>query len=99
MEYFTTTSKASNRSADCIIVGIYDRGKLGEAAADVDKASGGELQKRYKRGDLGTNVGDAVVLGNLPGVRADRVVVVGLGKAAKFDLVAFRKAVNAATNA
>ena len=99
MEYFTTTSKASNRSADCVIVGIYDRGKLGEAATDIDTASGGELQKRYKRGDLGTSAGDAVVLGNLPGVRAERVIVVGLGKSAKLDLVTFRKAVAAATKA
>ena len=28
MEYFTTTSNVSRRAVDCVIVGIYERGKL-----------------------------------------------------------------------
>jgi len=99
MEYFTTTSKASNRAADCIVIGLYDQGKPGAGAKDVDSASGGEIAKRYKSGDLGTSVGDATVLRDLPGVRAQRVVVAGLGKADKLDANAFRKAVSAATDA
>ncbi|MEO1202316.1 MAG: leucyl aminopeptidase, partial [Pseudomonadota bacterium] len=96
MEYFTTTSKAPNRSADCIIVGIYERGALGAAAKDVDAASGGEISRRIKSGDVSPTVGEAVVLRNVSGVRAERVIVAGLGKPSKLDLVAFRKAVKAA---
>ncbi len=96
MEYFTTTSKASNRAADCIIVGVYDRGTLSAAAKDIDSASGGEIGKRVKNGDVSTKVGEAAVLNNVPGVRADRIVVAGLGKASKLDQAAFRKACAAA---
>jgi len=39
MEYFTTTSKASRRAVDCVIVGIYERGKLGAGAIDIDTAA------------------------------------------------------------
>ena len=35
MEYFSTTSAASRRASSCIIVGVYERGKLGAAAADI----------------------------------------------------------------
>ena len=38
MDFFTTTSKASRRAADCVIVGIYDRGKLSAGAAEIDAA-------------------------------------------------------------
>ena len=38
MKFFTTTSKASRRVVDCVIVGVYERGKLGGGAADIDAA-------------------------------------------------------------
>ena len=99
MKYVTTTSKASNRSTNCLIVGIYERGKPGVGAADIDKASGGELSRRYKSGDLPAGIGDATVLTGITGVKAERVVVAGLGKPGELDLAGFRKAVAAATGA
>ncbi|MDJ0909715.1 MAG: leucyl aminopeptidase [Woeseiaceae bacterium] len=99
MEYFTTTSGASRRAVDCVIVGVYERGKLGTGAEDIDKASKGELSRLVKSGDVPTQVGEARVLTGVSGVKADRVVVAGLGKVSKFDGVAFRKAVAASVQA
>ena len=92
MDYFTTTSNAARRAVDCVIVGIYDRGKLGVAAADIDAASNGTLQRLYKRGDLSGQLGRCAVLNDLPGVRAPRVAVVGLGKVSKFSSRQFQRA-------
>jgi leucyl aminopeptidase len=97
MKYFTTTSKASRRAVDCVIVGVYNRGKLGIGAADIDSASKGHLRNLVKSGDVSGNPGHVAVLAAIPGVRADRVVVVGLGKPGALDAIAFRKAVSAAT--
>ncbi len=47
MKYFTTTSKASRRADDCVIVGIYERNKLGAGASDIDAASKGHLMKLF----------------------------------------------------
>jgi len=96
MEYFTTTSKASKRAADCVIIGIYERGKLGAAAQDINAASKGEISRLYKSGDLSGAPGVARVLTNVPGVKASRVAVVGLGKAADFGTQQFRRALTAA---
>lgn len=96
MEYFTTTSKASRRAVDCVIVGVYERGKLGGGAADIDSASKGEIRRLLKRGDLSAQLGRSVVLTNLRGVKAARVVVVGLGKRNAFGASEFRKALAAA---
>jgi len=99
MEYFTTTSKASKRPADCIIIGVYDRGRLGGAAEDIDAASGGEIRRRIKSGDVATKPGQCTMLTNVSGVKADRVAVVGLGKAADLNATRYRKAVLAAMQA
>ena len=96
MEYFTTTSKASQHAADCVIIGVYKRGKLGAGAADIDTASKGEICRLMKSGDVSDSLGHAVVLNNLTGVRAKRVVVVGLGKPSDFGAKQFRRALAAA---
>ena len=99
MEYFTTTSAASRRAVDCVIVGIYERGRLGTAAADVDKASGGKLKRLIKNGDLSAQLGRTSVLNDVTGVKAPRVVVVGLGKISEFNITKFRRAFGAALGA
>ena len=99
MKYFTTTSKASRRAADCVIVGVYNRGKLGVGAADIDAASKGHIRDLIKSGDVSSDPGRVAVLTNVPGVKASRVAVVGLGKPDGLDASAFRKAVAAATRA
>ncbi len=99
MKYITTTSKASRRAADCVIVGVYKRGKLGVGAADIDTASKGHIRNLIKSGDVSGDPGRVAVLTAVPGVKAARVAVVGLGKSGGLDAAAFRKAVSAATRA
>ncbi len=62
MDYFTTTSKTSNRVTDCVIVGVYDGGKLSAGARDVDSASNGEIRRLLKSGDLSSKAGRTAVL-------------------------------------
>ena len=95
MNYFTTTSKPSRRAVDCVIVGIYERGKLGAGAADIDAASKGQIKALIKSGDLSTQLGNCRVLTNVPGTRAPRVAVVGLGKLSALDVTGYRRAVSA----
>ncbi len=97
MEYFATTSKPSRRAVDCVVVGIYERGKLGAGAADIDAASKGEIRRLIKSGDISAQLGRCTVLTGVAGVKADRVAVAGLGKPGDFDIRVFRKAIAAAT--
>lgn len=96
MQYFTTTSNAARRAVDCVIVGAYERGKLSVGATDIDKASGGELRRLIKSGDISTKPGRCVVLTRVSGVRAPRVAVVGLGNSGKLDARKFVLAVTTA---
>jgi leucyl aminopeptidase len=96
MQYFTTTSNAARRAVDCVIVGAYERGKLSTGATDIDKASGGELRRLIKSGDISTQPGRCVVLTRVSGIRAPRVAVVGLGKSGELDARKFILAVTTA---
>jgi len=96
MKYSTTTSVASRRAGSCIIVGIYDRGRLGRAATDIDKASKGLIRDQIKRGDLIGQLGSSRMFGSIDGVKAQRVLVVGLGKHNSFGITQFRQATAAA---
>ena len=98
MKYSTTTSAASRRAGSCIIVGIYDRGRLGEAATDINKASKGLIREQIKRGDLSGELGRTHLLSSINGVKAQRVLVVGLGKLGSFGITQFRQANAAAIN-
>ena len=99
MKYFTTTGSASRRVIDCVIVGVYERGKLGAGAADIDTASKGHLAALAKTGDVPTAPGRCTILTGVPGIGAKRVAAVGLGKSSKFDYKVYKKAVAAAIKA
>jgi len=99
MEYFTTTSKASRRAVDCVIVGIYKRGKLGAGAADIDAASKGTIKRYIKSGDISGALGHCFVLTDVAGVSASRVAVVGLGKVSAYNVAHYRRALGAALSA
>ena len=96
MDYFTTTSNAAKRATDCVIVGVYERGKLSAGATDIDVASNGELRRLVKSGDVSSKPGRCVLLTNVAGVKATRVAVVGLGKPTELNTRTFCRAVAAA---
>ncbi|WP_376692692.1 leucyl aminopeptidase [Wenzhouxiangella sp. EGI_FJ10409] len=95
MQFTTTDAAVTAVETDCLIAGLADN-KLSGALADIDQASDGLLSRLRDSGDLPSKAGQTVLLHAVPGIAADRLLVVGLGKAEKFDGVAFDKAVKAA---
>ncbi len=92
MEYFVKSGNPEKQRVACVIVGIYDRRSPTEAAETIDKASDGVIASVMRRGDMDGKLGSTLVLHNVPGTFADRVLLVGLGKERSFDETAFRKA-------
>ncbi|HEU4665938.1 MAG TPA: leucyl aminopeptidase [Dokdonella sp.] len=101
-----TTLKFSIRSdapegaaTPCLVVGIHEGRVLGTAAQRVDAKAGGALGRLVESGDASGKAGTSIVLFGLPGIAAERVLVVGLGDAKKFDAAAYHRAVNDAGRA
>ena len=81
----------ADQDADAVVVNLFQdlagkgRPKLGGATGALDEASGGMIAAHVARGDFKGKLGDVAVL--YPDhLRAKRILVVGLGKKAEFDL-------------
>jgi leucyl aminopeptidase len=84
---------------DCVVVGLYADGSLAPSAKALDQAAGGRIAALAKRGDVSGKTGRTAMLHDLPGVKAPRVLVVGLGDAAKFAVPQYLKVVADAVRA
>ncbi|KAF1704358.1 leucyl aminopeptidase [Pseudoxanthomonas suwonensis] len=90
---FTLNREAAPAAAlDCVVIGAFADKTLTPAGQAIDEASGGRLRALLERGDLSGRTGSSLVLHDLPGVNAPRVLVLGLGEAAKFGVPQYLKA-------
>ena len=99
LEFRLNRPEPTSADTDCVVVGLYADGSLSASGAAIDKAAGGRLSALAKRGDLSGKTGRTAMLHDLDGVKAPRVLVVGLGETAKFSAPQFQKAVADAVRA
>ncbi|TQV64055.1 MAG: leucyl aminopeptidase [Halothiobacillaceae bacterium] len=92
MEYGIKSGSANSLRSACIVVGVHEGRKLTPSAQVLDEASGGQISQILKRGDLEGKCGQTLLLPILPGITAERVLLVGLGHARELDLKGWKKA-------
>jgi leucyl aminopeptidase len=97
MEFSTKTLSPESAKTGCVVLGIHSNQELTPAAKRVDQASRGALRKAL--GDLSGKTGSTLLLRALPGVAAERALLVGLGERKEFAEPAYRDSVRAAANA
>ncbi|HEX6612711.1 MAG TPA: leucyl aminopeptidase [Rhodanobacteraceae bacterium] len=91
LEFSSTQAAADKADAPCVVVGVFDQPFAGAAAA-LDQASGGALARLREAGDLSCKIGSTLLLHGVSGVRAARVLLVGLGAKVEFDGMAYQRA-------
>jgi leucyl aminopeptidase len=84
---------------DCLAIGVFDEAALTGAAREIDRAAGGRLRALKVAGDLPVRLGETQMLLMLEGLKAQRVMVVGLGRRDAFNRRAWRRAVSAVLGA
>ncbi len=85
MEFSTqTTASLHQVKTAALAVGVYAEGVLSPAADIIDRASNGAVRSVVKAEFRG-RAGSTLTLRNLPGVTAQRVVLVGLGKQEEYS--------------
>ena len=97
MEFSIKTLSPETAKTACVVLGIHQGGELTAAARSLDQASRGALKKALP--DLSGKTGSTLLLRGLPGVAAERVLLVGLGEKSAAAEAAYRDAVRAAANA
>jgi len=100
VEFSIKTLSPEAAKVGCVVVGVHQRnatgGELTAAARRLDQASKGAVKRALR--DLSGKTGSTLLLHALPGVAAERVLLVGLGDKSTAD-AAYRDAVRAAANA
>jgi leucyl aminopeptidase len=99
MQFEVWTKGLATLAVDCIVLGIFEEGELSGEAQSVDSAAGGRLKKLLARGDFPGRPGETLLLADLPGIEASRVVLTGLGAKKNFARKSWRKAWSAAMTA
>jgi leucyl aminopeptidase len=96
VEFSIKPLSPESAQAGCVVVGVHTGSELTPAARRIDQASKGALKKAAR--DISGKSGSTLLLHSLPGVAAERVLLVGLGDPAMKE-AAYRDALRAAANA
>ncbi|TAH43040.1 MAG: leucyl aminopeptidase [Betaproteobacteria bacterium] len=96
MEFTIKTAAPEKFRAGILVAGAFADGALPAATAALDKAADGRIATLLKRGDLEDKAGSTLLLPDLPGVAAERVLLVSLGNRDDFGDKAYRDALAAA---
>ena len=99
MEFGVWTKGLATLGVDCLVLGVFEEGELSGEARSVDTACGGRLKHFLDRGDFAGRGGDTLLLADLPGIKASRVLLTGLGAKKSLHRRGWRKAWAAAAAA
>ncbi len=83
----------------CIIAPIFESNALSSTASQLNNASEKYIINIIKKGDIEGKVGQTLLLHKVPGIKADRVLLVGCGKSGATSDKQYRKACASAVNA
>jgi leucyl aminopeptidase len=93
MDFTLTTETAEKQQSACIVIGVFEKGKLSPSAQRLEQASGGQLSRILQRGDLEGKLGQSLLLYDLANVIAERVLLIGCGAEGEFGDKQYREAV------
>ena len=93
MEFSIKTGIPEKQRTATIVVGVYEPRVLSAAAIALNKASNGALNRVLDSGDHVGKAGTTLLLHAVPGIQAERVLLVGLGKQKEFSDKEYRSAV------
>ena len=91
MQYSIDSIDPIKQNSDCLIVGTFQAKRLSPSAQQLDKYSHGYIQKILDKGDLIEECGKSLMLYNVPGISASRVLLVYCGEESNLSLTDFRK--------
>ena len=78
---YSAQQVAINPSADCLIVGVFEEKTLSPSAVKLDDISQNYLSRLVESGEVSGKLGETTLLRHLPNIAAERVLLVGCGKA------------------
>ena len=98
MEISVKTINLETTKSACLVVGVTNKRKLTESAQQIDTLSNGFISKLLRRGDITGAIGDSLMLHDVVGLAAERVLLVGCGDLAEITHLRFSSIVTNASS-
>lgn len=99
MEFTVKSVDAQRQRSACLIIGVYEEHQLTPSGKAIDKLTHGALRKQLARGDLSGRNGQRLFLYDLPGLLAQRILLIGCGKQSGLSVSQYRAVIGAAIQA
>src|SRR5690348_9290372 len=99
MKFVVEHASVEEQRTGCVVVGVYEGGKLSPSAMQLDAASGHAINDALSRGDLENDLGATLLLTRIPNAASERVLLVNLGPEREFVESSYHTALCAATRA
>ena len=97
MDFVANSRNVEEQRTGCIVVGVYEGGKLSPSAIALDTASSGALSQAVSCGDIEGELGSTLLLTRIPNAASERLLLVGLGPERGFVESTYLAALSAAT--
>lgn len=97
MDISVTNKAPSTAAVQCLVLPVYANRSLPPETEEADAAAGGAISDFLKLKDLTGEPGSKTVLYSVPGIKAERVVLVGCGAKGGIDMMKYLKMLDAAT--
>jgi leucyl aminopeptidase len=88
-----TQNNPATDSSDCVVVGAFSDKTFNPAGHQLNAAGNGRLSALAARGDISGKSGQTVLLQDIAGIAAPRILVIGLGEPSKFGVPQYLKAI------
>ena len=77
---YQAKNTALSQASDCIVLGIYENNEFSKSFHEIDQLTQGYLNDLVKSGELSGKLAQTVLLRDLQGLAAKRLLIVGCGK-------------------
>jgi len=99
MNFSVKTSNPATLATPVIVLGLFDDGTLPPLSAEIDNTTRSALSRIAKAGDIKGKLGDVLLLQKIDGCKAQRILLIGLGKAKELDAKKYATAIRATVKA
>lgn len=94
MQFSIKSGNPEKQRTACLIIGITEPRRLTPSAKAIDGVSKKFIANIIRRGDITGKLGQSLLLHNIPGTVADRVLLIGCGKERDIDARQYLKIVD-----
>ena len=92
MDFFTRSGVAAKQATGCAVVAVFEGRARSQSAAAFGAAGKSLIDQAKSNGDINGRLGDTLLLTHVPGLRCQRLLLIGCGAKSAFGRKQYRMA-------